>query len=99
MIELNVKQTQCVAGGELVYVTEEWKYQSAVYSGFVMGLLGAVIGGGLMVGSSISAAATMGGVVIGALIGYSAGYGLSSLENMSLENNTWYDFTYIVVYN
>jgi hypothetical protein len=100
MYELNAKQTQSVAGGNLVYVTEEWKRQSAIYSGVAMGVMGAIIGGGLMASASVPAAAMLTGSALGGLIGYGAGYGLSVLENIGLENNTWYDFsyTYIVVY-
>ena len=100
MYELNAKQTQSVAGGNLVYVTEEWKHQSAVFSGVAMGVMGSIIGCGLMASASVPAGAMLTGAVVGGLVGYGAGYGLSVLENIGLENNTWYDFTYtyVVVY-
>lgn len=93
MYELNTQQIQSVAGGYLVYVTEEWKQSEANITGAVFGSYGAILG--CFAGSAGSLAGTALGVLAGGTVGYYIGYGLSRLENRLLENNTWYDSIYI----
>jgi len=96
--ELNKDQLNNISGGYTVYVTEEWKEQEAAFSGYFYGAFGAFLGGLFAGAASPSSLAVIGGALVGGIVGYPVGYGLSLLQNYPLENNTWYDFEYIIVY-
>lgn len=97
MYDLNTQEVQSVAGGYSVYVTEEWKQTEANGYGAVYGTLGAIVGG-IVGGTAASLPGAVLGVLAGGTSGYYFGYGVSRLENSVLENNTWYDINYYVVY-
>ena len=105
MYQLSTSQTQAVSGGYLQFVTQEWKDKQAHMGGQ---LYGGVFGlCGLMIGAAAGFSPhseykplivapifmTLGAVICGT-IGYGMGYSASWMDNVFLENNTWYEFTY-----
>lgn len=94
MYELNTTELNHVSGGNLVYVTEQWKHETALFEAQVFGGL---IGGCAFLicalgnaGAIATIGATLGsGLVVGGIF-----YALSRLENVYLENNTWYQMNY-----
>jgi hypothetical protein len=90
MYELNASQINFVSGGNLIYVTEQWKHDEAMFSAQVMGI---VIAGAFLcccIVDGTSGIATASYVLSSGVLGGGMTYALSRLENMNLTNDTWY---------
>lgn len=97
MFRLNEMQTLRVAGGYMVYVTDEWKHTEAQVKGIVDSVIFGGLGGylGFVLSGNTIENQLLGGLcwgALGGLAGYYGGYYLSVLENSDLESNNWYNF-------
>lgn len=89
MYELDQNKTMLIVAGS-IYVDQQWKDNNLIITSTIMTLGFSVCGAlAACVWSPNILIWIMGGVLGGGL-GYSSGYGIATLDNLILKNDTWY---------